>query len=662
MSADSLTKYPLSQIFHSPVTEKYEIPYYQRGYDWKKKHVLDFWEDLKKKGDEANDHFFGFLYTQTISGENRKLVVDGQQRLTTSFLFHICLRDICERKLDYLQYFSNLVNPNIKKKEEKKLAQIKFSTRDSIKDQQKCCKHNHDEDRRYEDLRKDFESKIFFNDRSHNPDLTNPSLTLSRQNKNFCEKHILPRGTPVKKYLEMKNNFVNPSCNLLMDVYHLLTAKITQYIKYEDDWDYDKLTRLSQDLINLFYCYNIAIVNEDEAYEMFSTLNNRGIKLSDVDLIKHKIFFYLSEQTKNLTENDRDKKFEKYDILWNKVKDGISKNNYKFEKFIHHFLVCTVSQKIKISEIFQYMNKILNDDFTSEERNEIKEKLPTSASQLLDKIEEFSEVFIKILEMPAGHFSENTHPRIKWNLESIKKSTSIIVNHAIIPAYLKYWKKGDKDDFQNIVSMCFRNFIRNKSIGNISATQLEENYKEIGFQIYHNNISVDDIKDKLKSDNTYVEKLKLESDCKFRNWYTETWVTRYLLEEINATIGTGPFNSSPDVTIEHIMPKKLTDDWIKNLKAGKENDQEILEKQSRNLNKLGNLTLLSRELNTAQKNAIFAKKKEYFKNDHYKITQKVAKIRDWSFKEIQNRDEKILKSVLDILDIDKRPKDFLKFA
>ncbi len=79
------------------------IPPYQRNYEWTDEQCQVFLEDVRKTY-EANvagkpsEHFFGsitYFQTQAAFGQPNKLVlIDGQQRITTTMLFLVALRDI----------------------------------------------------------------------------------------------------------------------------------------------------------------------------------------------------------------------------------------------------------------------------------------------------------------------------------------------------------------------------------------------------------------------------------------------------------------------------------------------------------------------------------------------------------------------------------------
>lgn len=64
---------------------RFVIPVYQRNYDWKReqcKRLFDDLEDIVRKG--RTSHFFGSIVSK--SDAERRVLIDGQQRVTTSYL------------------------------------------------------------------------------------------------------------------------------------------------------------------------------------------------------------------------------------------------------------------------------------------------------------------------------------------------------------------------------------------------------------------------------------------------------------------------------------------------------------------------------------------------------------------------------------------------
>jgi uncharacterized protein with ParB-like and HNH nuclease domain len=80
-------------------SKQYVIPLFQRPYSWKQKHWSTLWQDVVDLVNDPNarPHFFGSTVTAPArsvpQGVGKWLLIDGQQRLTTTQLFLAALRD-----------------------------------------------------------------------------------------------------------------------------------------------------------------------------------------------------------------------------------------------------------------------------------------------------------------------------------------------------------------------------------------------------------------------------------------------------------------------------------------------------------------------------------------------------------------------------------------
>ena len=83
------------------------IPPYQRNYEWAEEQCKVFLEDVQKTCDSnasgtIAEHFFGtitYFQTETKFGQpNRLVLIDGQQRITTTMLFLIAMRDLMKEE------------------------------------------------------------------------------------------------------------------------------------------------------------------------------------------------------------------------------------------------------------------------------------------------------------------------------------------------------------------------------------------------------------------------------------------------------------------------------------------------------------------------------------------------------------------------------------
>ena len=95
----------LNLLSNNDVT--FYIPPYQRNYEWDQEQCRIFMKDIERtaekniNGEEA-EHFFGsvtYFQTETAFGQpNRLILIDGQQRITTTMIFLIALRNVTENE------------------------------------------------------------------------------------------------------------------------------------------------------------------------------------------------------------------------------------------------------------------------------------------------------------------------------------------------------------------------------------------------------------------------------------------------------------------------------------------------------------------------------------------------------------------------------------
>ena len=73
-----------------------EVPEFQRGYSWEEQELIEFWDDLNEIFTREKSHYFGLIVAESNAeaipcqgspARQGLIVIDGQQRLTTSVLF-----------------------------------------------------------------------------------------------------------------------------------------------------------------------------------------------------------------------------------------------------------------------------------------------------------------------------------------------------------------------------------------------------------------------------------------------------------------------------------------------------------------------------------------------------------------------------------------------
>lgn len=95
---------PLQQVWGNGRTQLV-IPVYQRNYSWKKENCNQLFYDLVKlKDSHRNGHFFGSIVTAPVGSGLDRLIIDGQQRLTTtSLLMLAAIKAVKDGKMNVSQ-------------------------------------------------------------------------------------------------------------------------------------------------------------------------------------------------------------------------------------------------------------------------------------------------------------------------------------------------------------------------------------------------------------------------------------------------------------------------------------------------------------------------------------------------------------------------------
>ena len=91
----------LEGIGHVLRDRRLQVPPYQRRYSWEEAEISDFWWDLRAAFSSANPQYFLGTIVLTRQGSTmHSSIVDGQQRLTTTSLLFIALRNEFLRRGD----------------------------------------------------------------------------------------------------------------------------------------------------------------------------------------------------------------------------------------------------------------------------------------------------------------------------------------------------------------------------------------------------------------------------------------------------------------------------------------------------------------------------------------------------------------------------------
>lgn len=264
MSKLSIDQRNIKSLFQDRKSD-FLIPDYQRPYAWNEEKCETLWEDLFsfafpnnniEKFDEDDEYFLGPIVT--YQNDNKKLeVIDGQQRLTTLML-------LLRAFYDYFIYAQD----SITKKTREEIAKCLWKT--DINDEPKL-----DELKIQSDVAGEDDKTEFLN--------------------------ILKTGIVEKNYVSnyAKNfRYFKEKIEEFAKMYSIYTATFVQIIMKN--------------------CILLPIEADDQntALRIFSTLNDRGMPLSDADIFKAQFYKYYSEKGK---KNEFITKWKELEELCNKI-------------------------------------------------------------------------------------------------------------------------------------------------------------------------------------------------------------------------------------------------------------------------------------------------------------------------------------------------------
>ena len=273
----SANQYPVHTLFSHEGNVLYRIPPYQREYSWYKAQWEDLFEDLVEA---EGAHFLGTIITldqttDTLEG-NILHVVDGQQRLTTLTLLLAAVYSVLKEHIDELDDDTRTDVTNLGRQLVRKA------------DQQ-------------------------------------PRVRPQKQGHNLFDylKTLEGAGLPVEG--EWKPYY--PS-RRIAKCYRYFRAAILKLAETEELSETEAALRVHEAALQAVIV-KIEVASHADAFVLFESLNNRGMPLSPVDLIKNHL---LAESEKKQIMNV-DQAFKHWNDMLTSLGDSYSTQ----ERFLRHY-------------------------------------------------------------------------------------------------------------------------------------------------------------------------------------------------------------------------------------------------------------------------------------------------------------------------------------
>ena len=574
-----------------------KVPIFQRNYSWDKEKVENLWSDVmenfKNQEDDPDDpdsaqYLLGPIVLVRSEKSNEFDVIDGQQRLATLTMLFCAARDII--------FWCDARGIKIPSGTEKNLDMIENT--DGGKNKSWKLTLNKIDKECFEEIQNykgDMSTKL---DYIKKLDIKTPSEKLLRDNyvflynkilnslqDNFTTNeepdHIKKSSDPKKILSELQTNHI---------------AKLNEFLAYIRGYN---------------FIIKIMVEDNNTAFQIFETLNGRGMELSKSNLIKNHII------------NQMDKKIqEEWSNKWDRIFGEIIGAEQRDDEFIMDSLRSRPPHNEKYKISIKNLYKIIHDE----------RKTSDDCKQYIKHLREDAD-YLSTLNDPDTYHDEDT----KDDVYVIKILNGKAIRVPLLAAYRK-WKTND--DYRTLVKLLVKFFFKFRTIRKNHPGEVEKIMLDITKMIEENK-TLDEIKEKIKEKDDHKD---------FKNNFEKFMespgqkVSKYILQQITLHLSSQKDDVRPidNLTLEHILPKNIEKwedkelEFLEDVKSDAKMEDYIL--------RLGNLTLLKDAINAGIKNSTFKEKmKEGYKKSQLKINKKtVCKYSEWTAKIIDEREKKFL--------------------
>lgn len=533
--------------------QSFEVPNFQRNYSWTDDQIDSFHTDLKFARTRKTDHFLGstILMKSDINNPEDKSyqIIDGQQRLTTIFMYIALIRDSVQalENTSLEPSDPNGVTTNV----HSKATEMLFSNESTGESRFKSN----------ELLRDTFISHIIREPNANRP--------------NFKSRD---------KYwtLDLRKSYKRISDLIKADIENL-----------DADSKLRLLWEMLQTLRDRLQILPIYTSTYTESFDIFMTLNNRGLALGPSDLVKSLFMKYMASGTLNSDQIIEIN--ESVASRWKEVTDQIGDGDV--DQFLRHYLVSTEKDSVQSKRIYSLFDQKLNAS-----GNPPSVEADSSLRALAHKAEIYSSLL-------KPNSIEDTMIKVSCSTLHLISDSYRILMLLILDEDCTF----DVRQKRELVKICETLTVRWILTGG-NAQELEDVFQNTCKKYRETN------GDFTKVRAVMVEKIPIDQKCKvqFDLDITKSSLIRAVLFRINSIFGDQVGLLSLDTKkmhIEHIAPATPTPYWMSQLFPENPNDHAA--EYSVLVEQWGNKTLLEKPINESIGQKPFREKCEGVENSNF---------------------------------------------
>ena len=532
---------------------RYLVPHHQRDYSWTEDEIEQLFTDLEEaRLTEQQEEYFIGLMVFMPHREQEYIILDGQQRLATTIIILSSIRTW-------------------------------LSARGLKADAEK--------------IQGDFIAL-----REYGEESFEPRLQLNNNNHRVFEECVI-QETPTEEIERRLSKLKRYDPNrLLLEAVILCRKHVNEMTSAHDR---EASSRLLFDLVK-YLRDNVKIVrltvpSEANAYTVFETLNDRGLDLSILDLVKN--------------------------YLFGKAGNRLSEVQSQWTSMMSNLLTVEADDFLKVWWTSRY-GRVQKPQLFPKFKAKIHtaSNVRATASDMFEASEQYAAIDIADDPLWAG-YSKESKERIR--------ALRLIGARQVHPILLSALAKFAHRELERLLHLLEVLIVRYQLIGGNRTGRLEISCAGLAVAIFQEKVQTatqahEHLKEIIPSDDEFEDAFKTKQEKTNRK-------AHYILARLEEAErqASGLFSHSKELspsdslTVEHILPKKPDSDWSMIL----EQDKLLVEEC---VSRLGNMCLLG-SANKKLGNSSFDKKKHIYKGSELLLTQKCASEEVWTRKEIEAR-------------------------
>lgn len=428
-----------------------------------------------------------------------------------------------------------------------------------------------------------------------------PILKMSRQDNFFFEKRFISREGCAPKHDSHKR--LEKAYEIVRNAVAKMTAEELQA------W-----TDFVEKRLEIIH---IESRDPAAAYALFETINDRGVQLTQADLIKTHLF-------KTAGDDNLDDIQDAWAHIVDKMEEAGSEALILL--FFRHYWS-------SIHGLTRERNRALYRAIQDKVQN------PSAATKFARDLVEDVQLYSEIVSPEKRFWKDYSTSGKAYDCVETLEAFRVDRYRPLLLSAMRKWGKKRQKDMDGLLLFLVAWLARPLITGELSSGTLEKAYCKHAMDIHQGDTKTfAQLRKKILdagltvSDHDFMEQLRIASISK-------DWLARYFL----ATLETAMRNKSHpelvvnrnprEVHLEHIMPRKADDsNWGMFTK----------EQRGDYLNRIGNLTLLSAPLNESIQNGPYNAKTGAYRESELFITKSIPKeYEEWNVANLRQRQEKL---------------------